>query len=401
MFEINGEAWTPQTTSEHTLNIMNQINTILKEENITDDNGDIIQLSANFANALYLLTMAAGNRLADLDTRLTAAIDSLDVEVCNDQQIENLLPIAGVSRNPGSYSTLELMCTASEDGAAIIPKGTRAPFEDVFFVVDHDYLISAGTTQAVSTTCDTIGPVAVLKGEVNDFENSIANLDEVTNTTSSIPGVAAETTNTLRKRIINGDTIKFSLNGVKNALEELTGIAYARVYFNYNVSEPITLPGGVVLQPRTSYIVLHGDSPKIAETYGDYMSAPTQNAPGATSTAHSQAYVTNSGQEVAVYYDDATEQIVHVKIVLTNDSDYNDQVENQLKRDLLKASSDWSIGEAISSMNTSAPFSTITYAKIAYTLVSTDGDEWANYVPISCNTIPRVTDATIEVEKIT
>lgn len=400
-FKNNGEDWTPQTTSEHTKNVMNRLNAILQEEGITDDNGDIIQLSANFANALYLLTLAAGNRLADLDAKLSAAIDSFNVEVCDDQQIENLLPIAAVSRNPGSYSTLELMCTASEDGAVVIPAGTKAPFENVNFVVKTDYLISAGTTQAVETVCDTIGPVSVLTGEVTAFENTIANLDQVINEQSSVPGVAAETTNSLRQRIINGDTVKFSLDGVKNALEELTGISYAKTYFNYNTTTTITLPGGVVLQPRTAYIVVYGESDQVAETYASYMNAPTQNAPGATTTAHSQNYVTQSGQELEIKYDTADEQIVHVKIVLQSDSDFENQVKNQLRRDLLVASSGWEIGQAVTSMNTSQPFSNITYAKIAYTQVSSDGETWQNYLAIPCNTIPRITDATIEIERLT
>lgn len=398
--KVNGRSWTPETTSEHTEAVMDRINAILQEEGVTDDNGEIIQLSANYANALYLLTLAAGNRFADLDAKLAAAIDSFNVEVCDDQQIENLLPIAAVSRNPGSYSTLELMCTASADGAAVIPAGTKAPFGNVNFVVKTDYLISANTTQAVQTVCDTIGPVSVLTGEITEFENTIANLDNVVNEQSSVPGVAAETTNTLRKRIINGDTVKFSLDGVKNALEELTGIAYARVYFNYNTTVPMTMAGGVLVQPRTAYIVVHGESDKVAETYASYMNAPTQNAPGATETARSQNYVTQSGQEFQVLYDVASEQNVHVKIVLQNDSDFDDQVENQLKRDLLIASSGWTIGQAITSMNTSQPFQNITYAKIAYTQVSTDGVTWHNFVTIPCNTIPRVRDADISVERL-
>lgn len=283
-FEIDGTTWTPQTAQEHAENIIAKINEICQANNILDSNGEIVQLKQNYGNALYLLSLGDGNRFADNDAKLEAALNSLNVELCDDAQIENLLPIAAITRNPGSYSTLQLTCTATAEGACVIPQGTKAPYGDFNFIVQTDVVISAGSTQVIDTICDTIGPVAVLTGEVTAFDTDIANLESVRNDTSSVPGVAAETTSELRQRIIRGDIIKYSVDGCKGALEELTGVSYARVYFNYNTTAPITLPGGVVLQPRTAYIVIHGASDSIATTYANYMSAPTQNSPIAAGT---------------------------------------------------------------------------------------------------------------------
>ena len=283
-FNINGVTWTPKTTLEHADSIIDKINELLQENNVTDKDGNIVFLRKNYGNALYLLALGDGERFAENDAQLSKAIDSFNIELCDDQQIENLLPIAAITRNPGSYSTLQLVAKASEDGDCFIPAGTKAPFNDVNFVVQADVLISAGSTQIVNTVCDTLGPVVVLSGEVTSFETDIANLESVENPSSSVPGVAPETTNALRKRILAGDTIKYSLNGCKKALEELTGITHAHIYFNYNLSANITLPGGVVVTPRTAYIVVLGSSDKIAETYAEYMSAPTQNDPNAEGT---------------------------------------------------------------------------------------------------------------------
>lgn len=302
-FEIDGETWVPETTAEHSEKWMNSINSILEENDVRDANGNIIKLSMNFANALYLFVLSGANRLSDNDKKLQQAINSFNVELCDDQQIENLLPIAAISRNPGSYSTLNLTCTAESTGSCYIPRGTKAPFGSVNFVVQNDTLISAGETQNVPTVCDTIGAVAVLQGEITAFDVQIPNLQSVTNYASSIPGNAAETTDSLRRRIIRGETVPYSLDGVKLALEELQGINHARVYFNFNVSTIYTLPGGIVLQPRTAYIVVNGDSEKLAETYARYMSAPTQNAPGASPTGTYttvKVFVTAAGAGAAV-----------------------------------------------------------------------------------------------------
>ena len=284
-FKINGEEWIPGSATQHTQSLMTKINELLQENNITDDSGNIIQLNANFANALYLLCLANGNRFMINDEKLSAAINSFNIELCDDQQIENLLPIAAVTRNPGSYSTLNVIVTASSDGDAVIPAGSKLPYGDVFFVVDNNHTVQAGTSQIVATTCDTIGSITVLSGEVTAFQTTIANVDSVINLESSVPGVEPETSAQLRQRLISGNTIKYTVDGCKGALEELTGVTYARVYFNYNVSATLTLPGGVVLQPRTAYIVVHGHSDKIAETYAEFMSAPTQNSPIAVATA--------------------------------------------------------------------------------------------------------------------
>ena len=152
------------------------------------------------------------------------------------------------------------------------------------FIVQTEIILQPGTTQNIATVCDTIGAIVVLKGEITAFETQIPPLAGVVNNVSSIPGNTAETTASLRQRIIKGNTIPYSLDGVKIALEELTGVNHARGFFNYNTSGILTLAGGIELQPRTAYVVINGESDSIAETYARYMNAPTQNAPGASST---------------------------------------------------------------------------------------------------------------------
>lgn len=242
--------------------------------------------------------MGDGNRFADQDERLSKAINSFNIALCDDAQIENLLPIAAVTRNPGSPSEFRLSVRATAEGNCIIPAGTKAPYGNVNFIVQETAVISAGNAQVIETICDAIGPIAVLTGEVKAFDKQIANLESVENQESSVPGAAAETTAQLRHRLLIGDTIRYSLDGCKGALEYLTGVSYARVFFNFNTRSPITLSGGVSLKPRTAYIVIHGNSDKIAETYAAYMSAPTQNAPNASGT-RSTVFITVRASDAA------------------------------------------------------------------------------------------------------
>lgn len=282
-FKIDGKTWTPQTTNEHALNWITKLNAILEENDIRDESGNIIKLSQNFANALYLLMLSGSDRLKDNDEKLQSAINSFNVDLCDDEQIENLLPIASIQRNEGSYSTIKLTCTAG-DAVCTIPKGTKAPFGEYNFITDYEAVIQPNETQNISATCDKVGAVAVLQGEITSFEVQIPNLASVVNNVSSDVGSDAESVDSLRKRIQQGQIIPYSLDGVKYAIEELKGIKHARVYFNFSTTNTTTLEGGIVLQPRTAYIVINGESNEIASTYAKYMSAPTQNAPNASTT---------------------------------------------------------------------------------------------------------------------
>ena len=489
-FKINGETWTPKTAVEHADLIIDQINTLLQENGVVDKDGNIVQLKKNYGNALYLLALGDGQRFAQNDAALSQAINSFNIELADDQQIQNLLPIAAITRNPGSYSTLQLVAKASDDGQCVIPAGTKAPYQDVNFVVQTEVVISAGSTAIVNTVCDTLGPVVVLQDEVTSFENDIANLESVSNPTSSVPGIAPETTNALRRRLLAGDTIKYSLDGCKGALEELTGINHARVYFNYNTSEDMTLPGGVDVAPRTAYIVVLGSSDKIAETYAEYMNAPTQNdanaegsystvtitvvagsggdatlpsgtsatydghvfetssaetvaagtskdivftctewgeyevpplgiqaldetitnvdsvynlnaaIPGSPDPKHSQDWVTSSGQVIPIKYDDAKKANIYVKIYLEKNADAGNQVDNQIKKDLIYASANWQIGETITQVLACGPFVDCTYTDVAYAKISRDGVTWDDVLEMNANEIPRVTDGTISIEQL-
>lgn len=486
-FSIDGRLWEPKTTGEHAGDWLDRVNAILAENDVRGDDGEIVRLSQNFANALWLMILAGAEEMKDNDQHLQSAINSFNVELCDEEQIENLLPIAAIERNPGSYSTLTLTCTAREDGAAVIPAGTKAAFGSVNFVVQSAAVVSAGDTVRIPTVCDTVGAVVVLAGEITSFTTQIPNLESVVNEQSSSPGSDVETTDSLRRRIIRGETIPYSIDGVAYALENLRGINHARVFFNYYTNAEYTLEGGIVLQPRTAYVVVNGESPELAATFMRYMGVPTQNAPDASPTgtrttvelyltagaggdaeipadasfsydgvvfradeaatipegtsitlgftatevgaviippgsvtsldtpvpylaavsnsasvpglprtAYEQDYVTYSGQLIPVKYDKAGGLAVFVNVVLEPGED-NDtpQIRNQLKRDLIRSSAAWAIGEAITTVKTSEPFVGITYANVAYTQVSLDGSTWGNRITVPANVIPHVSDSTI------
>ena len=89
-FEINGETWQPKTAVQHADLIIDKINQLLQEENVTDKDGNVVQLKKNYGNALYLLALGDGQCFADNDAALSKAINSFNIELADEQQIENL-----------------------------------------------------------------------------------------------------------------------------------------------------------------------------------------------------------------------------------------------------------------------------------------------------------------------
>ena len=126
-----------------------------------------------------------------------------------------------------------------------------------------------------------------------------------------------------------------------------------------------------------------------------------QSVEGIPKTAYTQDYITASGQSIPIYYDKADSQQVFVRVVLEKgENNDTEQIRNQIKRDLIASSANWVIGESVTSLITSAPFSNCVYAKIAYTQVSTDGTNWSSRVATSANVIPHVSDSTIIIESV-
>lgn len=53
-FKINDEEWTPKTAYEHSAELMAKINALLEENNITDDDGNIVQLSEKILQTPFI-----------------------------------------------------------------------------------------------------------------------------------------------------------------------------------------------------------------------------------------------------------------------------------------------------------------------------------------------------------
>ena len=315
MYSVNGSTWQVLSTNAHASNILANMNAQLQAQGLPI-------VTATVGNILWFFCLAAGQEIANnVDAPLLAAKNSFSIANCDANQIYSLLPLTGTTLIPASYSTMNVIFTASNTGSLIITSGMHVTVSGLSnkFITQTGATIPANTSATIATVADTSGPIIVVSGQVNGMVESLANFGSVQNQVACAVGSAIETATQARARILAGNTVGNNLNGVILAIRGLPGVTGANVYFNNGLTSmvlsgatssgvltPITLPA------RTSYIVVQGGSANIASTYWGSMTAPTLS--GLNNTVES--IVTLSNQTININYDTAVPYAIYLKVYI-------------------------------------------------------------------------------------
>lgn len=380
-FEINGITWTPETADLHAQDILNAMNALLSAQGLPT-------VSATPANALWLFMLAVGSKEQTQDDDLSAAINSFNLALCSDQQILNLLPIAGTSLIPGAFTLVNLKVTAG-GGTTVVPSGTILPYGSVNFLTTSGISLTTSGVGFVNAQCDTLGPIVVPASGLTAFGVNIPNLSSVYNPTAGVTGRNTETADEARQRLILGQTIGFNLNGVQMALQSIPGITAAKVWFNIDTVNNLVLTGGTVVPPRHCRIIVAGSDTSgtmIASNYLQRITCPTDGA-------SFQTYTFLSGQVFDVFYDTAVTQNVYVKVYYDNTQPTQSGFETLI--DEILAALTFDIGQTISSETIIEALVGFQYASIIGATVSLDGVTYSNKVLINGNAVPGISNVVV------
>lgn len=389
-FTYNSDTWTPRSTTEHAQDIMGNINSILKSQGVSDS--DLLKASAD--SAIWIHILAIAQLRADFDLSLYEAQNSFNPSLCNDNQVLNLLPITGTEMQEGTYSTVDITCTATSEGSCEIPEGAQLPYtDDIYFEVLEEVIIPAGESAVITVQANQKGPITVLENQLTVFSSSIANLESVTSE-ASIEGTPDETVTEARQRIIKGKVIENNLDGLMRDLNSLQGIGDAVVYFNPDSVVNLELEGGVIVSPRTCRIFIYGDSDKIAETFWKRELLKTEGA-------ESQIYTTLAGQEFDVKYDYATDEDVYVRIYIPEDVSIKDSVKMTIKNIILSLQTKVRIGQSINSAMIDQLFEDFTGVEIVDSELSLNGVDYDKRAEINAGKIASFSALRIEVVNMT
>ena len=380
-FSIAGTTYYPKTASEHAQTMLATMNASLSSSGLPT-------LSPTTSNALWWVLLAFGQSLADKDAELQSASSSFNIANCDDNQIMNLLPIAGTSAIPATYSSVAITVVASSAGSATIPAGAQIRYGSGYFTVQTTTVIPAGATNnSIICIYSISGPVTCSATQLTAFTAPITNVVSVNNPTPATPGRYAETVPEIRTRLTLGGSISTGLVGCIQAIRSLPGITNANIYFNISPTDALVLPGGHSLAARTAYVIIQGYSPVLAQTFFNYMAVATD----ATGSPVTQTWVTPSSQSLVLNYFNAGTVAVYIRTRVL-DTAYLGSGYADLIRNLISTlNSTALIGELVTSQELGALFFGFDQATILGFEVSLNGSSWASYQTIDADKIPVFT----------
>ena len=369
MIELDGVEYTVDDTSTIAYNLLAYINTYMTNNSVTDSKGNIVQFKINIASPVWLIIFGVSYMIHVVQKIMYACGQSFSISSCADQQVLNLAQIARVQRKQGTYTTINARVTATSAGvcnilttleATATYSGTSYTFSPVYPVS-----IPAGGTETVVLACTVIGPVYIDANAITSFTTTVDNFFSMT-TNASVAGSDIETVNSLRTRLNKNESV-IPINGCIDALNALTGITKANVYFNSSFTDNITIEN-ITVPPKCAVMYIQGYSTDIAYTYLKYMSAETVS----TTSSHSQTYTLTNGQVFTVNYFAPTLVNIYIKVFLSNSIDIEQQLE--LTSSLMAQSDSLPMGTNYTqSYLLDQMVDTSVYSSIAGLSVSTDG----------------------------
>lgn len=380
-FSVNGITFTPGTAFDHATSMLNYMNGLLQGQNLPT-------LEANNGNALWWTLLGQGSLDAGFDQIVMQATASLNVPMADDQQIINLLPIAGTELLPATYSVITFTVTAGA-GICSIPSGTHVPFGQYNFNTLVNLTVPISGVSNVQAICDTLGPITVPEGAIYLTSlTGINNLVSITNLFPAIPGSPTETPAQARQRIIAGKNIGVGIDGAITGIRSLPGVGQANVYWNYLTSGYLPVSGlAFGLPPRTAWILVQNPVPDIAITYLSYMTLPTSGA--LFQPAFHENYVTLAGQNFPVFYDLASTQQIYAKVFIDQNKVLQNGYEVLLRNEVLALNGSFGIGQRVSSEIVSVQLQDFQPATVLGVLLSlTSGGTYGMDVQPKFNSIP-------------
>jgi hypothetical protein len=382
-FTLNGNTFTPRSPYEHSMSQLSAMNSKLVSQGLPE-------LEPNNGNALWWTLLAQGDFNAEFDQIVAQAANSLNVSSCDDIQLLNLLPIAGTSLLPATFTTCVFTAIAGS-GICNIPVNTPIPYGVYNFLTASGVVIPVSGMTEIYAQLDTSGPIPIQAGVINlTTLSGISNLASLKNLESGISGSNQESVSQARNRIVTGKNIGVGIDGATQALRQLNGVGQAKIFMNILSSGNLPLPGlpgGI--PPRMAYILIQGYNPLIAQTYLTYMNLPTSGI--GLIPDNVQHYTTLAGQQFPVRYNYAGSQEFFVKVVIDTSKNIDNGYSDTLKNSVLALNGTFGIGERVSSDDISDSlyqYQSATILGAAVCLAS--GGTYANYVDVDTFNIPII-----------
>jgi len=374
MIELDGVEYPVKSPAENAGDMATYINTYCTNHNITNTEGDVIQITANMSNPLYLVLFGLGYLVSVLQKLIYNAGCTFSIPASSSKQLLNLASLAGVKRHASTKTTIQatIFANVAGDGAVsceittaltatITVGGTTVVFHPAF-----DITIPINGVQVVILVAEQEGSFNITADTITGFDSAVAGLRAMT-TLASIPGLAQESIADLRLRIQNRSVQGTQVDLAASAIQALDGVSRCTIYFNISATENVVVGDsttGVVgdaitVGPRQALIMLQGYSSQVAELFysrlfcqtagsAEYQAIIDAQTSGTTvnRTIIKQVYTTQSGQQLPVYIASPRILPIYIRLYINSDVSYTDGL--NIKDTVATLTDSLTIGQTVS-----------------------------------------------------
>ena len=373
----DGATFVPKSAQTHAQEILTYDNSILQGLGLPT-------MVAGNDNALYWTMLGAGNLQQIYDTALSSAGNSMNPALCDDNQILNLLPLAGTQLIGASPTTMTIHAVATGGGSCIIPTLLNFSYGGIAYQITSGITIAPSGYSDLPAQALTNGPNIVLSGAISVLSITDpvpSNLASFTNQANAIPGRLQETPAQARARLQRQTEMVTPWDKCQVALNNLAGVTLASVFFNPSSTNVLVLSGGVSVPPRNAYIVMAGSNNLVAQTYWSCMFSPT-------SGHYTQNYTSRSNQVLGVSWDTPAAQAVYVKVYIDANKPLGFGYQSEIDTLLLTLNGIFLPGSAISTETVLPTIATAQQSSVVSALLSTDGVNYYTKVSPNANSVP-------------
>lgn len=321
------------------------VNTYLKQNNVTDTNGDTAKFTALAGSPAWLFALAIGSIDSEWQARLRNAMLSMDPANCTDDQVLNLASLMGLERGNGTPTYCTVSITNSTSASITIASSAR--FTDananLTWGLSGATAVAANSTVQATMYCSIDGSYTIPDGTV--FTDTAGALDLTITSTKCVEGTNDEPISNLRNRLITGEVGADPLIQAEHAIEQLSGISKCSIWFNTSTQDTLTLVGNVSLTPRHAFVCIKGTdlSGSLANTFYKYLNVPTDGS--SVSGIKTENY-TRGQSNISVYYKEATAVNVYVKLIVSV-SGASNQYGEQLQELVASLFDDLDVGQQL------------------------------------------------------
>ncbi|WP_272693726.1 baseplate J/gp47 family protein [Providencia sp. PROV039] len=282
--------------------------------------------------AIYALAIQDANNAA------VTAYNSFSPSTSTGQALSNNVAINGLSRNPQSNSTVDVLITGQV--GTVISNGTVKDVSGNIWSLPESVVIGTHGDVTVTAISQKAGAIIALPGEVNQIGTPTRGWQSVTNIATATPGRKVETDGDLRIRRSKSVALpsRTVLDGVIGSVSQIVGVARLAAFEN-----DTSLTDSRGISPHSiALIVDGGDARTIAEVIA------LKKTPGTGTFGNIETIVTNHyGVTLPIHFSRPESVPIFVKITLEAFEGYTTLVGDKIKKAVAEYLNNLEIGTDI------------------------------------------------------